>query len=430
MTGTSTALLTDRYELTMLEAALASGTADRHCVFEVFARRLPSGRRYGVVAGTGRLLEALATYRFDGSTLAALDAQGFLEPSVLDYLADWRFTGDVRGYAEGECFFAESPILQVEAPFAEAVLLETLVLSILNHDCAVAAAASRMTSAAGRRPCLEMGSRRTHEQAAVAAARAAYVAGFSATSNLAAGERYGVPTAGTAAHAFTLLHDDERAAFAAQVKSLGRDTTLLVDTFDVDAGVRAAIDVAGSDLGAVRLDSGDLASLAIEVRELLDCLGATATRIVVTSDLDEFAIAALAAAPVDSYGVGTSVVTGSGAPTAGLVYKLVAVDGRPVAKRSLGKEGHGGKSWAGRALREGVAVAEVVSHGGRLDPSTELRPLLVDLVVDGEPVGTESLDVARSRHLASLAELPHKALQLQRGESALPTVSSLEEVGS
>ncbi len=349
---------------------------------------------------------------------------------MLDYLADWRFTGDVRGYAEGECFFAESPILQVEAPFAEAVLLETLVLSILNHDCAVAAAASRMTSAAGRRPCLEMGSRRTHEQAAVAAARAAYVAGFSATSNLAAGERYGVPTAGTAAHAFTLLHDDERAAFAAQVKSLGRDTTLLVDTFDVDAGVRAAIDVAGSDLGAVRLDSGDLASLAIEVRELLDCLGATATRIVVTSDLDEFAIAALAAAPVDSYGVGTSVVTGSGAPTAGLVYKLVAVDGRPVAKRSLGKEGHGGKSWAGRALRDGVAVAEVVSHGGRLEPNADLRPLLVDLVVSGEPVGAESLDVARSRHQASLAELPHKALQLQRGESALPTVSSLEEVGS
>jgi nicotinate phosphoribosyltransferase len=430
VTGTSTALLTDRYELTMLEAALASGTAERHCVFEVFARRLPSGRRYGVVAGTGRLLEALATYRFDAATLGALDTQGFLETSVLDYLADWRFTGDVRGYAEGECFFAESPILQVEAPFAEAVLLETLVLSILNHDCAVAAAASRMTSAAGRRPCLEMGSRRTHEQAAVAAARAAYVAGFAATSNLAAGERYGVPTAGTAAHAFTLLHDDERSAFAAQVKSLGRDTTLLVDTFDVDAGVRAAIDVAGSDLGAVRLDSGDLASLAIEVRELLDCLGATSTRIVVTSDLDEFAIAALAAAPVDSYGVGTSVVTGSGAPTAGLVYKLVAVDGRPVAKRSLGKEGHGGKSWAGRALREGVAVAEVVTHGGRLEPTDALRPLLVDLVVSGEPVDAESLDVARSRHASSLAELPHEALQLQRGEPALPTVASLEEVGS
>jgi nicotinate phosphoribosyltransferase len=412
----------------MLEAAIAAGTADRRCVFEVFARRLPTGRRYGVVAGTGRLLEALADFCFDEQALASLERQGFLEPGVLDYLSGWRFTGDVRGYAEGDCFFAESPILQVEGSFAEAVVLETLVLSILNHDCAVAAAASRMTQAAGSRPCLEMGSRRTHEQAAVAAARAAYVAGFAATSNLEAGERYGVPTAGTAAHAFMLLHDDERAAFAAQVKSLGRDTTLLVDTFDVEAGVRTAIDVAGADLGAIRLDSGDLASLAVEVRELLDCLGATSTRIVVTSDLDEYAIAALAAAPVDSYGVGTSVVTGSGAPTAGLVYKLVSVDGRAVAKRSTGKEGHGGKAWAGRALHEGVAIAEVVSHGRSSDASEGLRPLLVDLVVAGETVGTEPLSAARDRHAASLAELPHRALQLQRGEPALPTVTSVEEI--
>jgi nicotinate phosphoribosyltransferase len=424
----STALLTDRYELTMLEAAIAAGTADRRCVFEVFARRLPQGRRYGVVCGTGRLLEALADFRFDAPAMAALERQGFLEPQVLDYLSGWHFTGDIRGYAEGECFFAESPILQVEGTFAEAVVLETLVLSVLNHDCAVAAAASRMAHAAGTRPCLEMGSRRTHEHAAVAAARAAYVAGFAATSNLAAGERYGVPTAGTAAHAFTLLHDDERAAFAAQVKSLGRDTTLLVDTFDVEAGVRTAIDVAGADLGAIRLDSGDLASLAVEVRELLDCLGATSTRIVVTSDLDEYAIAALAAAPVDSYGVGTSVVTGSGAPTAGLVYKLVSVDGRAVAKRSTGKEGHGGKAWAGRALHDGVGIAEVVTHGRSPEASDGLRPLLVDLVVAGETVGAEPLSAARDRHAASLAELPHHALRLQRGEPALPTVTSVEEI--
>jgi nicotinate phosphoribosyltransferase len=421
-------LLTDRYELTMLDAALASGTADRHCVFEVFARRLPDGRRYGVVAGTGRLLEAVGAFRFDGESLAWLESQGFLDARALERLASWRFTGDVRGYAEGECFFAESPILQVEGTFAEAVILETLVLSILNHDCAVAAGASRMTTAAGRRPCLEMGSRRTHEDAAVAAARAAYVAGFAATSNLAAGERYGIPTAGTAAHAFMLLHDDEKAAFAAQVAALGTGTTLLVDTFDVDAGVRAAIEAAGPELGAVRLDSGDLASLAVSVRELLDCLGATSTRIVVTSDLDEYAIAGLAAAPVDSYGVGTSVVTGSGAPTAGLVYKLVAVDGRPVAKRSIGKEGHGGRSWAVRALRDGVAVAEVVGHGGEPPTGPDLRPLLVDLIRGGEPVGAEPLALARERHVRSRAELPYSAVQLQRGEPALPTIGSLEEI--
>jgi nicotinate phosphoribosyltransferase len=428
--GASTSLLTDRYELTMLEAALESGTAGRHCVFEVFSRRLPPGRRYGVVAGNGRLLETLAAFRFDEEALNALEAAGFLRAGVLDYLSTWRFTGDVRGYAEGECFFPGSPILQVEGTFAEAVLLETLVLSVLNHDCAVAAGASRMTSAAGGRPCLEMGSRRTHEQAAVAAARAAYVAGFAATSNLAAGERYGVPTAGTAAHAFTLLHDNEKAAFAAQVKALGPGTTLLVDTYDVAAGVRAAVEVAGPALGAVRLDSGDLASLAVEVRALLDSLGAASTRIVVTSDLDEYALAALAAAPVDSYGVGTSVVTGSGAPTAGLVYKLVAVEGRSVAKRSVGKEGRGGRSWALRALRDGEAVAEVVGHGGEAPTGTSLRPLLVDLVRGGEAVGAEPLEAARERHVRSLAELPDSAVQLQRGEPALPTVASLEEVES
>uniref|UniRef100_UPI003565CE68 nicotinate phosphoribosyltransferase n=1 Tax=Actinotalea sp. TaxID=1872145 RepID=UPI003565CE68 len=324
----STALLTDRYELTMLQAALRDGTASRRCVFEVFTRRLPPGRRYGVVAGTGRLLEALEAFRFDDDVLAFLERDAIVDRATLDHLADWRFTGSIRGYAEGECFFPGSAVLVVEGTFAEAVLVETLALSILNFDSAVASAASRMTSAAVDRPCLEMGSRRTHEEAAVAATRAAVVAGFAGTSNLEAGRRYGLPTIGTAAHAFTLLHDDEASAFASQVDALGPGTTLLVDTFDVRAAVESAVAVAGTGLAAVRLDSGDLTSLAQEVRSQLDALGATGTKIVVSSDLDEYAIAALAVAPVDSYGVGTSVVTGSGAPTCGMVYKLVAREGR------------------------------------------------------------------------------------------------------
>ena len=282
----TTSFLTDRYELTMLQAALRSGAAHRRSVFEVFARRLPEGRRYGVVAGTGRLLEDLADFRFDDHDLAWLEEDDVVDGATLAWLADYEFTGSVWGYAEGECFFPGSPVLVVEGTFAEAVLLETLALSVLNHDCAVAAAASRMTAAAGDRPCLEMGSRRTQEDAAVAAARAAVVAGFAGTSNLEAGRRYGVPTIGTAAHSFTLLHDDERAAFAAQVASLGPGTTLLVDTYDVDQGIRTAVEVAGTDLGGIRLDSGDLPTLARHARELLDSLGATKTRIVVTSDLD------------------------------------------------------------------------------------------------------------------------------------------------
>ncbi|HET8616642.1 MAG TPA: nicotinate phosphoribosyltransferase [Actinomycetales bacterium] len=441
MPSTSTALLTDHYELTMLQAALASGAAQRRCVFEVFARRLPEGRRYGVVGGTGRLLDAVEAFRFDAPVLDDLADRRVVDEATLDFLSTYRFTGSVHGYAEGECYFPGSPLLVVEGSFAEAVVLETIVLSILNHDSAIASAASRMTSAAGDRPCIEMGSRRTHEWAAVAAARAAYVAGFASTSNLEAGRRYGVPTGGTSAHAFTLLHDDEREAFTAQVASLGAGTTLLVDTYDVAEAVRVGVEVAGPGLGAVRLDSGDLLAQAIAVRQQLDELGNRDTHIIVTSDLDEHAIAALAAAPVDGYGVGTNLVTGSGAPTAGLVYKLVAREGRDgelvgVAKRSKDKLSIAGRKWALRRRgRDGVAQAEVIGIGHvprdvpreREVPPGSGRSLLVDLVRDGEVVGRESLDEARRRHTSSLAELPLSATQLSRGEPAIPTVYEQED---
>jgi nicotinate phosphoribosyltransferase len=428
----STALLTDNYELTMLQAALRSGAAHRECVFEVFARRLPDGRRYGVVAGTGRLLDAIEDFRFDGPVLERLASAGTVDHETLEWLRQYRFSGSVWGYAEGDCFFPGSPILVVKGTFAEAVLLETVVLSILNHDCAVAAAASRMKVAAGSRPSIEMGSRRTHEQAAVASARAAYVAGFTSTSNLEAGRRYGVPTAGTSAHAFTLLHDDERSAFEAQVASLGTGTTLLVDTYDVPTAVRTAVEVAGTGLGAVRLDSGDLLAQAGTVRAQLDELGATSTRILVTGDLDEYAIAALAVAPVDGYGVGTSLVTGSGAPTAALVYKLVsradatgAMVG--VAKRSKDKLSVAGRKWALRRRdAHGTAQAEVIRIGEPALDDGDDRQLLVELVRDGVVVGREPLDAARERHQAALAELPPSALQLSRGEAAIPTLYEQE----
>ncbi|GAA2738392.1 nicotinate phosphoribosyltransferase [Pedococcus aerophilus] len=426
----STALLTDHYELTMVEAALRSGAASRRCVFEVFARRLPEGRRYGVVAGTGRLLDALEAFRFGDEELARLRSSQVVDEQTLDFLAGFRFTGDVWGYAEGECYFPGSPVLVVESDFAHGVLLETLVLSILNHDSAVASAASRMTSAAGSRPCIEMGSRRTHEEAAVASARAAYIAGFATTSNLEAGRRYGVPTAGTAAHAFTLLHDDEREAFAAQIASLGKGTTLLVDTYDVPTAVATAVELAGPELGAVRLDSGDLLVQARDVREQLDRLGNTGTRIVVTSDLDEFAIAGLAAGPVDLYGVGTSLVTGSGAPTAGMVYKLVSREDSTgtmvgVAKRSKDKQSVAGRKFAlRRRSSRGVAEAEIVGIGEPPTDDGDDRALLVPLVRGGERVDSEAhtLEAARTRHTESRAELPAAARRLQRGEPAIPTV--------
>lgn len=423
----STALLTDRYELTMIDAAIGSGTHDRECVFEVFARRLPEGRRYGVVAGTGRLLDLIGDFRFGDAELAFLRDHHVVRSEALDWLADYRFGGDIRGYREGEVFFPGSPLLIVEGTFAEAVILETLVLSVLNYDCAVASAAARMVAAAEGRPLAEMGSRRANESAAVAAARAAYIAGFGATSNLAAGARWAIPTMGTAAHSFTLLHDSEEDAFRAQVEALGPGTTLLVDTYDIEAGVDLAVRVAGPGLGAVRIDSGDLPTVVAAVRRQLDALGATGTRITVTNDLDETTIAALRAAPVDSYGVGTSVVTGSGHPAAGLVYKLVAHRDdagawQSVAKKSAAKATVGGRKSAVRRLEGGRAVEETILIG---DAHAEGRPLVAPLMTAGIPdtryLGPEGTRLAREHHASALAELPADALRLSRGEPAIPT---------
>lgn len=423
-----TGLLTDKYELTMLAAALRDGTADRPTTFELFARRLPEGRRYGVVCGTGRLLEALPQFGFDAEALQLLAE--FLDPDALRYLRDFRFRGDIDGYAEGELYFPGSPVLSVTGTFAECVVLETLALSIFNHDTAVASAAARMVSAARDRPLIEMGSRRTHEHAAIAAARAAYIAGFAASSNLEAQRRYGIPAQGTSAHAFTMLHASgepaevtELAAFRAQVDALGVDTTLLVDTYDVTTGVANAVAAAGQSLGAVRIDSGELGVLARQVREQLDGLGATGTRIVVSGDLDEFSIAALGAEPVDSYGVGTSLVTGSGAPTANMVYKLVEVDGMPVQKRSSHKESRGGRKEALRLARtSGTVTEELVYPAGRRPSVTEpFRVLTVPLVRGGDVVSKPNVAAARELVASGLRSLPWEGLNLSHGEPAIPT---------
>lgn len=423
----STALFTDHYELTMLAAALRDGSAQRRCTFEIFARSLPEGRRYGVVAGTGRLLDALAGFCFGEAELASLEP--VLDRDTLAWLREYTFRGDIDGYREGELYFPGSPVLSVRGSFAECVVLETLALSILNHDSAIASAAARMVSAAHGRRLIEMGSRRTHEESAVASARAAYLAGFDGSSNLAAGHRYGVPTSGTSAHSFTLLHAtaqgrDEAAAFRAQVDALGLGTTLLVDTYDIAAGIATAVEVAGTELGAIRIDSGDLGEMAAQARAQLDSLGATATKIVVSGDLDEYAIAALRAEPVDAYGVGTALVTGSGAPTAGMVYKLVEVDGVPVAKRSTNKQSRGGAKRVVRRARDSGTVLEEVVHPMNSEP--ELGPrdrmVMVPMVRAGAVLdGLPGLGQAREHLAAGLVSLPWEGLKLSKGEPAIPT---------
>jgi nicotinate phosphoribosyltransferase len=413
----------------MVDAALKDGTADRRCVFEVFARRLPDGRRYGVAAGLGRFLTELAEFRFGDDEIGFLQERRVIDAATADWLAGYRFTGDVRAYREGEIYFPNSPVLQIEGTFAESVVLETLALSIFNADSAVASAAARMVSAADHRPLAEMGSRRTGEWNAVAAARAAYIAGFGATSNLEAGRTWGIPTMGTAAHAFTLLHDSEEAAFRSQLDALGDSTTLLVDTYNIEQAVETAVRLTDRRLGAVRIDSGDLPSVVADVRAQLDRLGATSTKITVTNDLDEYTIAALRAAPVDSYGVGTSVVSGSGHPAAGMVFKLVAHreeggDWVPVSKRSAAKETLGGRKNAGRRISDGVATAEVIRTNGVV--VDDERELLVPVVSGGEIdesfLGTRGVEAARKHHRAVKQELPVDAERIGRGDPAIPTV--------
>lgn len=419
----STALLTDRYELTMVQAALRSGKSERKTVFEVFTRNLPPGRRYGVFAGAGRLLSAIQEFKFEKPELEFLQANDIIDTETASWLENFRFSGSILGYREGELFFANSPVLRVEATFAEAVILETLILSILNYDSAVASAGARMRFAAGNRYLAEMGARRANEHAAVAAARAAFIVGFDATSNLEAGRSYGIPTMGTSAHSFTLLHDTETQAFESQIEVMGVDTTLLVDTYDVEKAVREAVRLTDGKIAAVRLDSGDLSVAATRVRELLDSLGAKETKIVVTSDLDENTIAALAAAPVDRYGVGTSLVTGSGHPTVGFVYKLVShADGEKwvdVAKESRNKTNRGGKKNAARLIVDGVATAELVGS------QAEGRPLQVPLITNGlidiAASGSAGVDAARNHHRNALSELPAAAFRLSAGEPAIPT---------
>lgn len=429
-----TAFFTDHYELTMVDAARKAGTANRKAVFELFSRRLPTGRRYGVSAGQGRFLEGLANFRFEDEHLGFLSDHHVVSEDTLNWLAEFRFTGDIYAYAEGEPYFPHSPLMQIESTFEEAVILETYLLSVHNYDTAVASAASRMTMAAGGRPCIEMGSRRAHEEAAAAAARASAIAGFASTSNLAAGLRYGIATAGTAAHSFTLLHDDERSAFQAQVEAMGKQTSLLVDTYKIDQGIRNAVEVAGPELAFVRIDSGDLLEEAHHARRLLDELGNTNTGIVVTSDLDEYAIAGLRSAPVDSYGVGTQLVTGSGAPTASLVYKLTTREDQhgnwvDVQKQAEGKASRGGRKYAARRMENGVATAEVVVTGEEPHWDANHRPLLIKVVDNGEidarHTGATAVQDAAAHHKQAVTELPRDARRLQDGEPAIPTLFQL-----
>lgn len=430
--ATNPAMMVDLYELTMLDAALKTGVAHRRACFEAFARRLPLNRSYGVVAGIGRLSDMVSDFGFEPEDIDYLESLGRLSDDVLGYLETFIFQGDIWSYREGDLYFPFSPVVRVDATFGEALLLETLILSVLNHDCAIASASSRMRTAAKDRTLIEMGGRRTHEHAAIAAARAAYLTGFDATSNVQAGAMYDIPVAGTSAHAFTLVYHDELEAFKSQIATQGLSTTLLIDTFDMETGTKRAIEAAGcfgGTPGAVRIDSGDLTVEIPRVRGWLDEAGAEDTKIVVSGDLNEYSLEVLADCQADGYGVGTELVTGSGFPTASMVYKVVAAasgsdpDGDlvPVEKKSAGKQTRGGLVRPYRVFDNGgTAISESLVPDGQ-DPPPISRALHVPLHVSSEPESTYpySLSEDREFHKTALDELPPAARELSDVRPAL-----------
>jgi len=397
----------------MLQAALKSGVAHKKAVFELFTRRLPEGRNYGVVAGTERALKAIRDFKFDKAEIDYLEDH--LNAETIEYLRNFKFTGTVYGYREGEFFFPFSPIITIEGTFGEAVLFETILLSIYNYDSAVASHASRIRKVAGKTSLSELGARRANEDAAVVAARAAYIAGWDGTSNLLAGQRYGVPAFGTSAHAFTLAHEDETEAFRQQVAALGIHTTLLVDTYNIEQGIRNAILAAGVNLGAVRLDSGDPFVEIPAARQLLDELGAVNTRIVFSGDLDYETVKAITEAdlPIDGFGIGSDVVTGGGFPNCGFVYKLVEIeydDGQmhPVAKNSSSKNSIGGRKTVYRGLDDDWNIDSENIFVGTPTPAeiAGMTAIQEVFIHKGATINVPDLKQARERHAENLSAMP------------------------
>jgi nicotinate phosphoribosyltransferase len=346
----SLALLTDLYQLTMAQAYFTDHKTDR-ATFSLFIRSYPLNRGFFISAGLHDVLEFLETFALDGPALDYLSTQNLFTNDFLKFLEKLRFTGDVWAVPEGQLFFRDEPVLEVTAPIIEAQLVETFIINQINLQSLIATKAARCVHAAGRRSVVDFALRRTHGvDAGMKVARSSYLAGFAGSSNVLAGKKYAIPTLGTMAHSFVTSFGDELDAFRSYAASFPETATLLIDTYDTVAGACKAVEVAkemaarGQRLKGVRIDSGDLAALAIKVRKIFDDAGFPDVKIIGSGGLDEYDLAELSAAqiPFDSFGVGTKMGTSSDAPWSDMAYKLVEYGGKPVLKRSPGKV-----SWPG-----------------------------------------------------------------------------------
>jgi nicotinate phosphoribosyltransferase len=397
------ALLVDLYELTMGESYVAEGIDERPATFQLFCRGMPDGWRYLLAAGIEEALAHLETLRFTSEELAYLEETGLFTPAFLERLERLRFTAEVRALRDGTVFFPHEPVLEVRGPLLEAQIVETALINLVHLSTLMASRATRMVEAAAGRRLVEFGLRRAHRgEAGLEVARASYLAGFDATSNVLAGERYGIPIAGTMAHSYIEAFPDERAAFQAYLRSYP-GSTLLIDTYDTVAGARRALEVGGDRLGGVRLDSGDLLALSREVRRLFDDAGLDEVEIFASGNLDEYSIAELvsARAPIDAFGIGTRLSAAAGAPYFDLVYKLVEFDGHGVMKLSEAKATLPGAKQVWRRPGGGDLVALVGE-----EPPAGADPLLEPALAGGERVRRQTLAEARARAAEQRAALP------------------------
>ena len=431
------ALATDLYQLTMGAGYHAMGKNDR-AVFSLFVRVLPPTRSFLVAAGLDDALDRVRALQFDRESIDYLRSTGHIHEEFLDALTRLRFTGDIWAMPEGRAFFANEPILEVEANILEAQLVETAIINALHYPTLVATKATRCLAAAPEATMIEFGLRRTPSiDAGLAAARAAYLVGFASTSNVLAGQRYGIPIAGTMAHSFIEAFPSELEAFRAFAAVYPGPPTLLIDTYDTIAGAQHAVQVArelaaeGRRLFAVRIDSGDLDRLSRAVREILDKAGLRDVRIVASGGLDETQIAELtrSGAPIDAYGIGTRLVTSSDAPSADMAYKLVQYAGAPRLKLSDGKETLVGPKQAWRSRdTNGRFAGDVITARTEPAPGPDWEPLLVPVMQNGEILTRATLAEGRTRHRAEMASLP-PALLDPLGQASYPVALStrLEE---
>lgn len=413
LTSTASALLTDLYQLTMLQGYYEAGMTDT-AVFELFVRKLPPGRNFFVAAGLEQAIAFIEDLHFAPSELEWVAQSGLFGAGFAQRLERFRFSGDVHAMPEGTVFFPNEPILRVTAPLPEAQLLESRVLNILHYETLVASKAARAVLVAGGKGLIDFGLRRAHgAEAGLLAARASFLVGFDGSATTLAGPVFGIPVFGTMAHSFVQAHDDEAAAFETFARAFPKNAVLLIDTYDTVAGARKVVALArrlrsrGIEVRGVRLDSGDLAALAREVREVLDAGGLERAIIFASGNLDEYRVEALARAPIDSFGVGTSLVTSSDAPYLDAVYKLQEYAGRPRRKRSAGKA-----TWPGRkqVYREVAADGTIARDVVTLE--TDARPgeaLLVPVMRAGRRVEkAPGLDAIRAHARRELDRLPSR----------------------